>query len=171
MEHLSHTESECFAYYEPHHPGSFQKALRDLEQYVESEGPFDGVIAFSHGTSLISAFLLRPTIVPSDNRVRGSTTPFQCAIFICGRVPFLDTGIQPPCQGGEQESLIDIPTAHIWGVNDIIEPGQGAALKKLCHPGKTYACEHPGGHEVPGHKDADALIESANIIRRTLAAI
>ena len=40
------TEQEYFAYYEPNNRASFCKAIRDLRQYIDSEGPFDRFFAF-----------------------------------------------------------------------------------------------------------------------------
>ena len=142
----------------------------DLEQYLKTEGPFDGLIAFSQGTALASAFLLE--LIPRFQSHGQTYTPScQCAVFVCGRLPFLDTGMRPYPQQADCRNIIGIPTVHIYGSNDLIDPGQGPALKDLCDPKKAYVYKHQGGHEVPGPKDKDALIESANMIRRMLAAL
>jgi hypothetical protein len=54
-----------------------------LQAKLDSDGPYDGVLCFSQGCSLVASYLLyhehsRPNTRP----------PFQLAVFICGGVPF-----------------------------------------------------------------------------------
>lgn len=172
IDNFATAEHGYFAYYTPHEAESFRTALHDLKKYIETDGPFDGLIAFSQGTALASAFLMEQlSSIGDGGRFR---QPFQCAIFLCGRPPFLDTGFQPPGPvAGEDrgEKLISIPTVHIWGSTDYVDPGQALALSALCGPQNTYVYIHPGGHEVPGPRDKVALINSANSIRRMLTVV
>lgn len=103
-------------------------------------------------------------------------TGLRCGVFICGRPPFdagsrySHTSANPMFEGG-LDLKIDIPTAHIWGGKDQIEPGQGLALSELCRPELRQGHIHGGGHEVPGARHKDDLVESANAIRRMLAQL
>lgn len=145
-------------------------AIIDLKNYLEKEGPFDGVMAFSQGASLVSALLCL--------NIRPYTCTIRCAVFFCGRTPFIDFRDIEPTNSAFGKNLgqdgvekIEMPTAHIWGLNDEIEPGQGAELSKLCRPQNRHIYVHAGGHEVPGSKDQEGLIESANAIRSMLAEL
>lgn len=169
IESLATSEDVCFAYYKPHCEASFGKAVADLDKYLKTEGPFDGVIAFSQGASLASAILV--------DRLRLRESGLRCGIFFCGRLPFIDAGTPPSCSSHTatpvvgEEVMIGIPTVHIWGAEDNIEPGQASALSKLCCPEKRHVHIHGGGHEVPGPRDKEGLVESANTIRSMLARL
>jgi len=123
-------------------------------------------VAFSQGASLAGALLL--------DRVKSCTLGLRCAIFLCGRDPFNELGgagsiLSPTVHGGH--GLIEMPTAHIWGIDDKTEPGQASALSELCRIERRHIYIHTGGHEVPGPRDHDGLVESANTIRRMLAQL
>lgn len=144
--------------------------MEDLGRYVAADGPFDGVIAFSQGTSLAAALVLEHQLRPACGNLL-----FKCAIFLSGRMPYIDAGHEPgipDCVGGTaSEATMEIPTTHIFGCNDEVEPGQGLALSRICNPQNRYVFEHDGGHIVPGPRDKDALIDSANTIKRMLAGV
>ncbi|KAI1651120.1 serine hydrolase FSH [Daldinia loculata] len=169
IENLATSEDLCFAYYKPHNAESFKKAVEDLEKYIKTDGPFDGIIAFSQGVSLACAIFV------DELRLRESG--LRCGIFFSGRPPFIDAGTPlthyshptTPVKAGEVP--INIPTVHIWGAEDKIEPGQALALSRLCRSENRYEHIHGGGHEVPGSRDKEGLIESANVIRRMLAQL
>ncbi|ROV87843.1 hypothetical protein VMCG_10549 [Cytospora schulzeri] len=174
IENLATSDELCFAYYEPHCAESFHKAVADLERYLATDGPFDGVVAFSQGSSLATAILV--------DKSRMQRSGLRCGIFLSGRLPFVDAGSPgspgryvhtgesaPP--GGSTDQRIDIPTAHIWGAKDEVEPGQGLALSMLCRREQRHEHVHGGGHEVPSARDKEDLVESANTIRRMLAQL
>lgn len=58
--------------------------MDDLEEYVKSEGPFDGVLAFSQGAALAAMLIARDTF----------PAPFAFAVFICGGPPFSEKEIK-----------------------------------------------------------------------------
>jgi pimeloyl-ACP methyl ester carboxylesterase len=161
IDRLVVSREERFAYYIPNNAESFIKAVSDLTNYLASSGPFDGIVAFSQAASLASAVLLLQEV--RDIRVR-------CAIFFSGRSPFIDAGPLPLSNPlvAASERVISIPTAHIWGANDRIEPGEAAILSEMCDPDKRQIHVHGSGHEVPGPRDKEGLEESANAIRRML---
>lgn len=166
IENLAADDEQCFAYYKPYCIESFEKAMADLERYIATDGPFDGIMAFSQGASLAAAILADKNQL---QRLR-----LRCGIFLCGRLPFTDAGYRYPhttISPQDMELRIGIPTAHIWGAEDKQEPGQGLALSELCRPEWRHTYIHGGGHEVPGARDKDDLAESANVIRRMLAQL
>jgi hypothetical protein len=162
-ENLATSGDACFAYYDFHCSQSFKKAITDLERVLATEGPFDGILAFSQGTSLASAFLL------DEPKLRKSR--LKCAIFFCGRTPFqdLDTASLSSCV--TLCPTIDLPTAHIWGANDKVDPGQGRALSELCRLENKHCYIHAGEHEIPGSSNQEWVVESANAIRRMLFSL
>ena len=154
---------------------SFRKAQDDLSRYITVEGAFDGVIAFSQGTSLASAFILEQQLRSSDGESGVKDQPFRCAVFISGRLPYLDVSEEPyhvvHSGGTVLNSVIGIPTVHIWGTNDKVEPGQGLALSEMCKSQNRFVSVHDGGHEVPGPRNKEALTSSVHAIKRMLAKL
>lgn len=141
------------------------KALDDLDRYVEAQGPFDGVIAFSLGAMLASTLLIR--------RARLSAhTPFKMAIFFSGCMPSDPDGLAEGTfrrisEGGTGEA-IKIPTAHIWGSAERGETGWPPELRDACLASLREEFVHEGGHEIPGSKDKAAVMGVVQAIRRTM---
>ena len=72
------TADAYFGYFDPWHPSTFYKALEDLEAFIVTEGPFDGVLAYSHGAQRAASIMIRM------HRETPSRQPFKCAIFLSG---------------------------------------------------------------------------------------
>ncbi|KAK4193803.1 putative serine hydrolase [Podospora australis] len=53
-----------------------------LTDYIEAHGPYDAVICFSQGCSLVGSFLLYHYMQHPDEPL-----PFKAAVFICGGLP------------------------------------------------------------------------------------
>ena len=167
IESISSPHDKYFAYYDVGSEASMQTAQRDLASYVAAEGPFDGVLAFSQGSALVARFL------QGQGQGQGSQLhghhrasplpPFKCAIFLSGHPPDHDTT--------DGSASIMIPTVHIWGTNDELDPKQPEKLSNLCKSDCRSVFVHEGGHEVPNSRHADALTHAVRVIRRALAAI
>ncbi|KAL4934788.1 hypothetical protein BDV06DRAFT_229449 [Aspergillus oleicola] len=142
--------------------------IKDLEKFIATEGPYDGVIAFSQGITAAATLIIR-------NTQEGKPIPFQCAIFFSPRMGPLDLGgssrtrraveIDPDTHRG----VIKIPTALIWGSQD---PNRVKTeeISPLFAPGCIETYIHSGGHEVPGTGSNEAVIRSVNVIRRAIDA-
>jgi pimeloyl-ACP methyl ester carboxylesterase len=135
-----------YAYYDPDEPETITQAVDDLAEYVQSEGPFDGVLAFSQGAAL-AAMVIARDIFPA---------PFAFAIFICGGPPYSE-----PAWRAEQRlryyengldragaPVITIPTVHVVGALDKDLP-TCMQLVYLCRVEVRQFYEHPAGHEIP----------------------
>ncbi|KAF5526102.1 Hydrolase FUB4 [Colletotrichum aenigma] len=81
---LAGPNAEYFAYYDTDKYDTIIQAVDDLEEYVKSEGPFDGVLAFSQGAALAAMLIARDTF----------PAPFAFAVFICGGPPFSEKEIK-----------------------------------------------------------------------------
>ncbi|KAE9365742.1 hypothetical protein N431DRAFT_445996 [Stipitochalara longipes BDJ] len=142
---------ECFTYADETSVTSCIQALTDLEEYIEENGPYDGVMAFSSGAGLAATLLI---LQERRHSTHNSALPmFKCAIFFCGGVPAdpnvmleqNEISILTP----EDGVLIKIPTAHIWGANDMLYPNFGPVLRSLCQKNIREEYIHGGGHEIP----------------------
>ena len=146
-------------------------ALNELDEYIKTEGPFDGVMAFSQGAALISTYLVQQS---QDNPTQ--SLPFRCAIFLSAARPFdpqaLAAGDMRFLEIAREDTpaSIRLATAHIWGENDIVGRGQAAALSQLCDPARRVVYLHGGAHEVPGPRAKSDVQGCLRAIRRTVDA-
>lgn len=103
-------------------------------------GPFDGLLGFSEGASVVASVLM-------DREQSRSLKPFKCAILICGAPPFRP-GNEDPYLADVVGQIIQTPSVHILGAKD---PGScgGLALYNLCMNGTASLYDHGRGHEIP----------------------
>ncbi|RJE22582.1 Serine hydrolase FSH1 [Aspergillus sclerotialis] len=147
-----------------------------LVDYVQSEGPFDAVMGFSEG-GVIAAMLL---IEDSRHPFAG----FKCGIFFSSALP-LDPDvartdslrcIDPEADGVVirvpitvvvEENLIRLrnlsPLANLWRQEDAQE-----ALVQICDEDLREVVRLDIGHQVPGSRSRDGLLETVQAIERTI---
>ncbi|CAI6335393.1 unnamed protein product [Periconia digitata] len=156
-------DARNFAYFEPDSPQSLLAALNDLERYVELEGPFDGLIAFSDAGVLASTFLVRQA------RRNPKSLGIGMAVFFSGQAPLdpdlLADGKLSNLDHGTVGEVICIPTAHIMGLADCAE---SEGLVKLCKDQVREVFVHDGGLEVPNVENRAGVVGSARAIERTI---
>ncbi|KAI9041925.1 uncharacterized protein KD926_006262 [Aspergillus affinis] len=134
------TNDDCFAYFDPSRPESFATALHHLAEFIEHEGPFDGIMAFSQGAQMAAALLARL------QAHRPTGYPVRCAIFLSAATPDGAPILGPPTD--EVEVPLQLPTAHIWGETDYSATSR--MLSTMSRPEWCFPFVHSGGHEVPG---------------------
>lgn len=61
---------------------NIRKALDSLDEHLREHGPYDILMGFSQGCSLIASYILFHT-----RRNPNAPLPFKAAVFICGGVP------------------------------------------------------------------------------------
>ena len=162
------TENEaCFAYYHPDLVETWQKALTDLERYIDTDGPFDGVIAFSQGASLAATLIIR-----SFSERQAVEVPFQCAIFFSAtpavEYAALEKGTLKQATANQMGQVIGIPTAHIHGRKDLVFEKSSQELKAMCRAELRSDFLHSGGHEIPGPGMKDDVTGAIRAINRTV---
>ncbi|KAI9148332.1 Esterase citA [Paramyrothecium foliicola] len=158
-----------FSYFREDDPASALACLLDLDAYVDAEGPFDGIMAFSQSVSLAGTWLVY--------RQRRRLPSVRCCIFLSGGAMALDPdllleGYMVPLPIGKMGQVVTIPTAHIYGALD----PHGAAAKEfsaLCRAEVRSVYVHPGLHEVPGSGSGSSTKEIVNLtvnaIRRVIS--
>lgn len=153
---------EYFAYFDPSNPSSLRQAIADLESYIQTNGPFDCLLAFSQGASLSGTLLLGKG--PLD------AMGFKCAIFLAAGLPFCAEALKrnEMLQLDKTSDLrISLPTAHIWAANDPLGP-ISSALDALCCPQVRHVYIHNEGHVVPNRRSPETFRAAVNVIRRSL---
>ena len=164
-------KDQFFQYADESSAQSCIKAIDDLEWYIQNDGPFDGVMAFSQGAGLAATLMVRK--IKEDPISQRLSPLFKCAIFFCGAVPEDLFGV---AQGGSRRlmsfeddgQVIEIPSAHIWGRSDQIYPHFGPVLSGMCKKSARADFVHEGGHEVPGPKYPEAVKTAVRCIERTI---
>lgn len=163
--------TETFTYADEDSPESCWEALADLREFVDSEGPFDGVMAFSIGAALAAMLLIQEH---QETPIQQQLKPiFKCAIFFSGGIPCDPALLRRErktrrCEKESNGIIIHIPTAHIWGANDTLYPKFGPVLKDLCLSELREEFIHEGGHEIPGSKDKIGVANTVKIVKRTI---
>ncbi|RYO85438.1 hypothetical protein DL764_009174 [Monosporascus ibericus] len=142
--------NQHYAYYDITSPTSFITALDNLEAYVETEGPFDGVIAYSQGAGLVAMLLVRRQYLqPQAERL------FRCAILfspvqVYDPVAYLERGeVRVLDRLVPAMARFSIPVVIISGEADD-RKAECQGLQAICDPALLNFFVHEGGHEVPG---------------------
>lgn len=111
---------------------------QQIEQHVD--GPFDGVLGFSEGSSVAASLMLR-------RAVQGRAPLFKFAIFFCAVLTFRFDG-KGAILADERPERINVPTFHVVGARD---PGRFSSLTlyNLCDRHLTALYDHGKGHTIP----------------------
>ncbi|KAF3066463.1 hypothetical protein GL218_09005 [Daldinia childiae] len=167
IKHLLPTGYETYTYFDYTSEKSTRKAVDDLETFLQTDGPYDGVIAFSQAASLVSTWMLRQA-----KKGKHSNPGFKCAIFLSAALlPYdfeqLEEGHLQLVATAEVGEAISIPTAHVWGEEDQFSD-TARDFTNLCKSDVRSIFIHRGGHEVPGASSKEAVSRAVNIIRRAI---
>lgn len=152
-------ENQYFAYYDHNIPSSLVTALEHLDAYIAIEGPFDGVLAFSHSAGLAAMLL-----VCKPNALKFAV--FLSPVSVYDPMAYLERGevrlLDPTSDG---QSRINIPTAIVYGESDP-RKHEAEALVALCDSAKRSVFVHEGGHEVPGIGVKSGIPGTVKAVRR-----
>jgi hypothetical protein len=115
---------------------SAKPSLDFVQEIIEEDGPFDGIMGFSEGAGLALALLLRHSI---DHPLDPSYAIFKFAIFF-SCVGSNDVRVQ-------WDSKLNIPSLHILDKMDsLLATGTSTAA---CEPGSSRVIFHNRGHFIP----------------------
>ncbi|KAJ5628129.1 hypothetical protein N7490_010357 [Penicillium lividum] len=140
-------EEKTFAICDPASPSSCLEAMENIERYIAAEGPFDGIMTFSQGTSIALGWLIKRQLEAKG----GEPWP----------LPFKIAYMYSPTF----EGLLDFPTAHIWGSADK-DQAMAEMLSNACVADKRSVFVHTRGHEIPA--DINTVISMAKTINRAI---
>ncbi|KAL2835359.1 MFS general substrate transporter [Aspergillus pseudoustus] len=134
VKNIALEDEPVYAFMDPADPGTGVTAYQNLLDYLEEEGPYDGVMAFSQAATLILTYLAH---VARQNALGHNTaTPFKFAIFISITHDPVDyeafqrgqiVEICPKAAAG----VVGIPTVHIWGALDD-DPESASRAAQVC---------------------------------------
>ncbi|KAL8902862.1 MAG: hypothetical protein Q9207_004327 [Kuettlingeria erythrocarpa] len=162
---FSSSDDEFFAYFDDVSPASCRQALEDLEAYIKSAGPFDGLMAFSIGAVLGATLLVQ-------RAQTNAALPFRLAVFFCGGAPSDPSALNEDkfrfLDGAFDGEVLHLPTAHVLGKNDPRNPSWGPQLAKLCSSQLATTFVHERGHDIPSWHDQLGLERTVQCIQRTI---
>ena len=131
-------------------------AFEHVYRLIKEEGPFDGVLGFSQGSSCLSGFLIHHEMPPAQEDL------FKFAIlFSTSGIPEWDTE-------GRELGMIRIPTLHVCGEADREWVEDSKAVVSRCQNAEETAelIVHKDGHAVP--KDRPTVDTIMRGIKRLL---
>ncbi|KAI0813403.1 serine hydrolase FSH [Xylaria sp. FL0064] len=173
LEGVASPNGNYFNYINETKVDSCVSALRDLDAYVAEEGPFDGILAFSQGAMVAATYSVWKYRQSRVGAAALSGFPFKCAIFLSA------WGAVDPhslaTEGRVRDWLVEvemerlpIPTAHIWGGNDISKHN-AQRVSDIFSTSMREIYEHNGSHEVPGPRMVPDVKASVRMVRRVIA--
>ena len=113
-----------------------ESSLQVVADSLEKEGPFDGILAFSQGASLLS--IICALKEKNDERFAN----FNFAIFVSGYKS------RQSMHKEYYDVTVNLPTLHVMGDTDkVIEKEMSVDLSELYED--KMVLEHKGGHFVP----------------------
>ena len=137
----------------PPEPWSVGVTLDYLYNVIEDEGPFDGVIGISEGASVAATLLIEDI---QACKAKQTQSRFRCGIFYIGAPAWWADGSRA-WLAEEHGQVIDLPTCHVMGMNDIFKEG-AEALLKICNSDKALVIADPGGHRIPQDHETNKLM-------------
>ena len=110
---------------------------------ILEDGPLDGLLGFSHGTTFAMMWLLQHAV---KNPMDALWSIVGCVVFIAGPSPFGEDGerLRNPDAGVK----LRIPTVHIVGKGDELYE-DALKMYSLCEEGGRVLVEHEKGHVIP----------------------
>jgi len=162
------SEDQYFGFMDPNDPQSVSKAMDDLSNYIDLNGPFAFVSGQSGMSSVSASLILRHAQEHPEHKSLfagaiffNGYAPFDYAALKRNEISFLDSETYTP--------MISIPTAHIWGANDKRHVVAADALNKLCVADMKEVCVHNNGSTIPGASAEGDMIKVALAIKRTVS--
>ncbi|KAH6664675.1 serine hydrolase FSH [Halenospora varia] len=137
---------------------NIKRALDALYHTMETQGPFDGICAYSEGTVLAGMLIMDEA---RRQQAEGRPRQIKRAVFFAGWPP-LDVESNDIILSDTSDEVIDVPTLHCVGAGDPYLAG-AMALYNVCDPDEALLFDHGKGHTIP--RDAMTLRELGNAVR------
>ena len=129
-----------------------------IRNFIEEEGPFQGVIGASQGASIAATVLLEDLEASRRKNVRSA---FKCGLFLVG-FPVLKMDGTGFVLSDESDRRITVPTCHLIGKYDPFW-GAAEALRKTCDPSSAVTIEHDKHHIIP--QSPELMAQVADFVR------
>ncbi|UJR19509.1 hypothetical protein I4U23_022639 [Adineta vaga] len=143
----------------PDHPlDTLQESVTYIVEYINQNGPFQGILGFSQGALVAAASMLHISNCPSlPTCVR--------FVILVGCPSTNDPTMKAALDSFEKEHAI--PTLHVTGANDTLIPSSMSQIMfGYFHPSRAEFYIHKGGHYCPS--DSDFRVKLRDFIQRAL---
>ncbi|KAB8071745.1 serine hydrolase FSH [Aspergillus leporis] len=109
------TTDSFYSYLDSNNITSCSQALDLLGAYIQAEGPFDGVFAFSQGVIVTASYLARKAKEDPE-----AASPFKCAVLFSAAAAygFSEEERLRVLRKSLDGKLIRVPMVHVWGRGD-----------------------------------------------------
>ncbi|OJJ48579.1 hypothetical protein ASPZODRAFT_158255 [Penicilliopsis zonata CBS 506.65] len=125
-----------------HDEATIQAAYEMLYTIMEEEGPFDGILGYSHGGTLAYGFLAQHLgRFPYD-------PPFRCAIFFNAPPPFHAVEGKMVIRTELHKIPLIMPTLHVTSKSDYLYQ-ESLELYSWCDVHQAVLVLHEKGHAIP----------------------
>jgi len=122
-------------------PAFSDDSIHALDQILENQGPFVGILGYSQGAAYVPVYLSR---VPEGT--------FSFAVMFCGYLTETHQGILDVVE--EQSPFGDIPALVWMGVNDFIISNAQTTNQAGIFTSPTVITDNNAGHVVPGTSES-----------------
>ncbi|KAJ5901469.1 hypothetical protein N7495_001997 [Penicillium taxi] len=161
-------EEQTYAMCDPLSALSCIQAMENLENYIVAEGPYDGIMGFSQGANLSLSWMIKKQQEAKNGKEK--QLPFKFGVFFSNpwgvyNAKALADGQLVYLDNRTIEGLLDLPTAHIWGLADK-DQALAQMISTTCVESKRSIFVHDRGHEIP--PKIDTVISMAKIINRAI---
>ncbi|KAF0695589.1 Aste57867_13629 [Aphanomyces stellatus] len=139
-------------------------SLPFLQNYIETQGPFDIIIGFSQGSSITH-------LLTAHYQAKGQKIPYKAVVSVCGG---------PARDGMPEELLLDgetkkyaqlkIPSIHIVGEKDDIFDLGNDLVEHYSPQSRSYYT-HPDGHRFPAQPAARPMYKEIADKLRDICAL
>lgn len=131
-------------------------AMECIDEIVEEDGPFNGILGFSQGATMAFCYLHhRLRMCPFDPPF----IPFACAIFISASGTAKDQSTLVEYIGSTGRN-VTIPTLHVYGKEDV-DSEAAMTMYEHCKAGDAEFLLHLHGHAIPADVDSARRIAKA----------
>jgi pimeloyl-ACP methyl ester carboxylesterase len=164
---MSEFNEGYLGYFNPDAPASALTALRQLDAFIASHGPFEGVIAFSQGAQLAATYIVHKKL---ENHA--AEPVFKCAILfsplgIYDPKEWITSGTVRKMDFATDGYVISLPSLVVWGEKDQWKE-ESEGVSKLCDQETLITFVHTGGHEIPGIGLKEAVGPIAKFAKRCI---
>ena len=144
-----------------HNPTSVM--LEYMENILEDEGPFHGVIGASEGGSAAATVLLDHLQRSRDTKIDAT---LLCGVFFIS-MPAIQSDGMGYVLSDNSDLRITVPTCHIFSESDPLA-WMARSLANTCQEDGKEIILHDKGHIIP--HTSEMMVGAANFIRKVKAA-
>ncbi|KAI9839498.1 MAG: hypothetical protein M1819_002123 [Sarea resinae] len=125
-----------------------------LDDVLQEQGPFAGVLGFSQGARIAAGLLLREEEQRLEDERTGICRDYlHFGVFLCGTFPAIQWSTPSPQSVSKSDvrrhDLVSTPTVHLHGSHDPWRMESKLLLARFFDPLHASVMDFSGGHNLP----------------------